>query len=584
GDQEHQISPYRDWVIQAFNDNVPFDRFTTEQLAGDLLPEATVEQKIASGYNRLLQTSHEGGVQRGEYQHKYDADRVRNLGAVWMGATLGCCECHSHKFDPYTQKDFYSLVAIFADIDDNFKGVDSSPTKREPEMDVLSPIDRRTIERFEAEAARLQEQLKATAGSEDKTTSERIEKELEELHQEIERLKKQTRRTMITRSIEPRTVRVLPRGNWLDNSGEIAPPAVPEFLKPLDTGGTDGTPAAPRRVTRLDLARWLTSPNHAQTSRVFVNRLWHLFFGEGLCRSLEDTGVQGQSPTHPELLDWLAVEFVESGWDVKHVVRLLVTSSAYRQSSQSQVLSPPSEGATRRGRDPNSPPSEGGAWGGRDPENRLFARQGHWRLPAEMVRDNALAVSGLLVDRVGGPSARPYQPAGYYQHLNFPKRDYLADKDQNQYRRGVYVHWQRTYLHPMLVAFDAPTREECTARRPISNTPQAALALLNDPTFVEAAQALAVRVIREGGTTPTQRVRWVWKTVLTRPPKERESATLLAFYEESRVHFAEKPDEAKKLLGVGLYAAPKEIDAAELAAWTAVARAMLNLNETITRY
>jgi mono/diheme cytochrome c family protein len=507
GDQEHHISPYRDYVIKAFNDNMPFDQFTVEQLAGDLLPEATTNQKIASGYNRLLQTTHEGGAQDKEYLAKYAADRVRNVSQVWMGATMGCSECHDHKFDPYTQKDFYSLEAFFADVQEKgaYAGPDASPTKRPPEIEVPSPLD-----------------------------------------------PSRKRLTMVTVSVKPRTIRVLKRGDWMDESGEVVEPAVPHFLK--------GPDVKDRRLTRLDLARWLTSADHPQTARVFANRMWYLFFGAGLCRTLDDTGSQGEWPTHPELLDFLAVEFVEHGWDVKRLVKALVMSSAYRQSSV-----------------------ETAALRERDPDNRLFARQGRFRLPAEMIRDNALSVSGLLVLRLGGPSVRPYQPADYYAPLNFPKRTYKEDLDEGQYRRGLYMHWQRQYLHPMLKAFDAPSREECTNQRPQSNTPLAALVLLNDPTFVEAARVLAARIVREGGETDAERVGWAWKTVLSRRPNDREVAALTRLYQQNRKQYDADPAAAKKLLRIGLAPQPKDVPDAELAAWTAVARALLNLNETITR-
>ena len=505
GDQEHPIAPYRDYVIKAFNDNKPFDRFTIEQLAGDLLPNPTIEQKIATGYNRMLQTTHEGGAQDREYRAKYMSDRVRNLGSVWMGATLGCCECHNHKFDPYTQKDFYRFQAFFADVDElgAFKGPDATPTNRPPEMDVAYPLN---------------PGMKA--------------------------------KTMVTNAIKPRPIRVLRRGDWLDDGGDLVEPGVPEFLRAL--------PNDKERATRLDLAKWLVAPEHPQTSRIFVNRLWYLFLGTGLCRSLEDTGSQGEWPTHPELLDWLASEFVAYKWDIKRMVKLIVTSRAYRQSSvaNSQAL---------------------------DPENRLYARQNRFRLPAEMIRDNALSVSGLLVEKLGGPSARPYQPDGYYQYLNFPKRAYKADANENQYRRGVYVHWQRQFLHPMLKAFDAPSREECTVQRPISNTPLQALTLLNDPSLVEAARGLAVCILRDGGDTDEARIRWVWKRVLSREAGDREVTVLRRIIDENRKHYSADEPAAKKLLGVGMAPAPKGANASELAAWTMAARTLLNLNETITR-
>jgi hypothetical protein len=508
GDQDHAITPYRDWVIKAFNDNLPFDQFTAEQLAGDLLPNATMNQKIASGYNRLLQTSHEGGVQKKEYLAKYSADRVRNVSNAWLGATMGCSECHDHKYDPFTQKDFYSLAAFFADVNDDktFSGTNTLPTKREPELQVVSPLD--------------VAQAKLT-------------------------------RTMVTGRIKPRTIRVLPRGNWMDDSGEIVEPAVPHFLPVLKNVN---------RANRLHLAEWLTSADNPLTARVFVNRLWYLLFGSGLSSTLDDTGSQGEWPTHPGLLDWLAVEFVESGWDVKHIVRLIVTSSAYRQSS---LVSP----QLRE----------------HDPENRLFMRQGRFRLQAETIRDNALAVGGLLNDQMGGKVAKPYQPAGYYSPMNFPKRKYSADMNANQYRRGVYVHWQRQFLHPMLRAFDAPTREECTAQRPVSNTPLAALTLMNDPTFVEAAKGFALRILNEAGATDQQRLAWAWQTALGREPSGKELNVARAFLGETRKRYQADAKAADKLLAVGMLKLPVGMAKPETAAWTVLGQALLNLSETITR-
>ncbi len=536
GDQEHSISPYRDYVIAAFNDNMPFDRFTAEQLAGDLLPDSTIEQKIASGYNRLIQTSHEGGVQQKEYLAKYSADRVRNLASVWLGATMGCAECHDHKYDPFTQRDFYGLAAFFADVDDlrTFKGGDTNPTKREPELEVVTRL-----------------------------------------------APDEHRRTMITVAIDPRPIRVLARGDWMDESGEIVEPAVPAIFRsraeasfaPLVAPPSDGIAARPidradqppeggtnsrsGRLNRLDLARWLTARENPLVARVFVNRLWRMYFGKGLAANLDDLGAQGEPPTHLELLDWLAVEFIDSGWDLKHMVRLIVTSRTYRQSSI--------ETPTLRELDPT---------------NRLLARQSRPRLDAELIRDAALATSGLLVRKIGGRSVRPYQPDGYYQHLNFPKRSYVVDVGEAQFRRGLYTHWQRSFLHPMLKAFDAPSREECTAERPISNTPQAALVLLNDPTFVEAARAFALRILREGGATTDDRLRWAWRHALGREPRDREQSTLRRLMERELAENRVAPNGAAELAKT---VASVDPDAAELAAWTSVARTILNLNESITR-
>lgn len=292
-----------------------------------------------------------------------------------------------------------------------------------------------------------------------------------------------------------------------------------------------------------------------------MNRLWKLCFGQGLVATHGDFGSQGAVPSHPQLLDWLATEFVARGWDVKHIVRLIVLSETYRQSAQvrPELLE-------------------------KDPSNKSLARQGRFRLPAEMIRDNALAVSGLLVNRVGGISARPYQPAGYWSHLNFPAREYQRDSGPGLYRRGVYTHWQRTFLHPSLAAFDAPTREECTVERNISNTPLQALVLMNDPTYVEAARALAVKILQSESANDEDRVEFAFQRSLQRSATPEEMEVLLELYQNHRQQYSDDPAAAEALKGVGEYQAPEGIDPLELAAWSSVARVILNLHETINRY
>lgn len=568
GDQTHNASPYRDWVIKAFLDDVPYDRFTVLQLAGDLVGPAADEHPddpvLASGYNRLLQTTHEGGLQAGEYRAIYQADRVRNLAAVWMGATLGCAQCHDHKYDPYTSRDFYALGAFFADIDDEAhfnNGGNSLPTRRDPEIEVVGPFDR-------DEAAALDDRIAAAermlpplvlpprAQPEPETdTLVAARLELEAL-----RVRRQAlpRRLMVTRALAaPRTVRILPRGDWLDESGAVVEPAIPAVLGRLGAAST-------ARPTRADLARWLVTAAAAggvgeSTARVVANRLWALCFGAGLCRSVADFGGQGEPPDHPELLDRLALQFVHDGWSVRSLLRTIVTSRTYRQSS---AVDEPAFS--------------------RDPDNRLLARQGRWRLPAEGVRDAALAASGLLVERLGGPSVHPYQPAGYYQHLNFPQREYVVDEDERQWRRGLYVHWQRMFLHPQLLAFDAPTREDCTAARSRSNTPQAALVLLNDPTFVEAARRLAERVMPVEGDA--SRITAVWRFVLSRDPTDAETVLVRDLLDRRRREYTADPGAAAAFVHVGLAPRTTAVHDTELAAWTAVARAVLNLHEAIARY
>lgn len=785
GDQNVSVSPYRDYVIQAFNSNMPFDQFTREQLGGDLLPDPTQQQLVASGYNKLGMMSAEGGVQPKEYLAKYAADRVRTAGSVWLGATIGCAECHDHKFDPFTTKDFYRFAAFFADIkerglysgnqfgpsvsvadtelpelldpvqseiaalekklattttelavaqqqweeqllaeriawhpleiatataehgtlleqqDDgsilatgtvsdvntyaiSAKAVpagltglrlqtlphDSMPKKGSGRADdgnfvltelvlladgepvklqnaqadfeqtvsteknpwkawnAASTIDgdekghtwgwaikpqvnqshdlmvetksvvsaksltvrleqkhespRFSIGRFRLwyttddqplqldDFLRLPSEIRdilfvdRSARSSDQQTAlqtyyRSVAPELDPIRDSLAKLKKRekelierhTRTSLITVSVEPREMRVLPRGNWMDMSGEIVMPGVPGFLPQLDVEG---------RAGRLDLANWLVSRDNPLTARVFVNRLWKLFYGTGISKVLDDVGAQGEPPVHPELLDTLAVEFMDSGWDVRHMIRLMVNSATYRQSS-----------LMRDDLD------------ARDPYNRLLARQSRHRLDAEFVRDNALSVSGLLVHEVGGRSVKPYQPAGLYRHLNFPARKYQQDNDRNQYRRGLYTHWQRQFLHPAMKSFDAPAREECTAERPRSNTPLAALVLLNDPSYVEAARAFAERALQNGGDTDEERLDWITQRALSRGPRTEELDVLLPLLDAQRGFYAAHSDEAKALVATGLSPVADDLPVVETAAWTGVTRTIFNTHEFITR-
>lgn len=554
GDQEHRITPFRDYVIKSFNDNLPFDQFTIEQLAGDLVPNPTMWQKVASGYNRVLQTSHEGGIQDGEYLAKHQADRIRNFSEVWMAASMGCAECHDHKFDPYSQKDFYSLGAFFADVDHYGSFVapakNTTPTQRPPEMLAWTlPVYERA-RKLDDEIVKAEKVLAGSFQREDKWAE--VRDKLIDLKKQRLELEREFVPTMITDAIEPREIRVLGRGNWMDKTGEIVQPQVPHFMKQIDTGD--------RRATRLDLAKWLVENENPMTSRVVANRLWQRFFGTGISSTVIDIGSQGEWPQHPDLLDWLAVDFVENGWDMKHLIRTIVTSHAYRQSSL-----PRPEVDTI------------------DPDNRLVARQSRYRLDAEQIRDSALAASGLLVRKLGGDFSRPYQPTGYYSALNFPEREYKPSLDENQFRRSVYTHWQRQYLHPWLLAFDAPTREECTAQRAISNTPSAALVLLNDPSFVEASRALAARVLTEAEGDDDRRLRWVWRVVVGRDARSEEVELLHSLLAKHRDQYADDPAAAKKLVSVGISKRPADLDVTELAAWTSVSRTLFNVNETISR-
>ena len=736
-DEARKIAPYRDYVIQSFNDNMPYDQFVIEQLAGDLLPEAGLQQQVASGFNMLLQTTSEGGAQAKEYIAKYAADRVRNTSQIFLGSTVGCAECHNHKFDPFTQHDFYSFAAFFADIQQPAVG-------NPPTYPVVTSEDQELIHQFDLELGSLRKQLEATTpeleeaqnqweaslkeaaartpkfspwyqigpftadnfdqlhakefvaasvsnydqpvgelkwtennladgkvhalplgnlaatylhrrvslaqattlmlslGSDDsitvwvngqkvhdnkvsrapaadqdkvkvefragendllvkvcnnqsgagfyfnvgssdlpsniasiietdsenrtgpqknelaayyRTVTPLLQPQREKLAQKEAEKKSfvdSRPRTMMTRTGKPREIRLLNRGDWLDESGPVVQPAIPEFMGKLETTGD--------RLNRLDLARWITDRNNPLTARTLVNRFWKLFYGQGLATPLDDFGRQGSVPTHPELLDWLSVELMDHDWDMKHIIRLMLMSDTYRQATDV------SDELKRV-----------------DPYNQLYARQVRFRLDAEFVRDNALAVSGLLVRDIGGRSVHPYQPAGYWSHMNFPARKWPSDQGENLRRRGLYTWWQRMFLHPAMVAFDAPSREECTVERPRSNIPQQALVLLNDPTFVEAARGLAERTLQSAEPETARRIDWIWKEVLSRWPEKTEAEVLTKVYERHRTQYEADPESAKQLLNVGTLPVNESLDTVELAAWTSVARIVLNLNETITR-
>jgi hypothetical protein len=825
--------PYRDYILRAFRDNKPFDEFTREQIAGDLIPNASTDQKIASAYNRMNRYSAEGGLQPKEYLAKYGADRVRTLSVAWLGSTMGCAECHDHKFDPFTSKDFYSMKAFFADIketglmpdrgadawgsklwlptpqqqneldsltaaataakqalDDQAKqmmkqdagweaeivkrrdsgalawiwqkpagvrsvkgtklivyndelvdssyyasgslkterkrgdglvvasgplpdndtymvelrpgtgtwtalGIDihqdeslpgarlargadrfvlsevqadldgrpiqfvlstSTKTGEQPDGPAMAAIDgdlktgwsggltearnymlavrfgqkistkadsritirliqqselrRAVIGRFrvalsnaafaapesgdakkQVEAAIQNEAtlniavdrgvppevLDAIAIAPDKRDEKQNKAILEfyELNQpalqpaliryagfDLQKtlLQWSIPRVVVTEATEPGITRILPRADWMNETTEIVQPAVPKFLATLDTGG--------RRATRLDLANWLISPDNPLTARAFSNRMWREFFGTGISRTLDDLGSQGEAPVHPQLLDWLASEFMHPEydaagahpWDVKHLIRTIVMSKAYRQSSAS------------------TPELDE-----KDPDNRLIARQSRFRVDAEIVHDIALDVSGLLNDQFGGPPVKPVEPPGYLLAMNFPKRDYSQSHGADLYRRGIYTQWQRTFLHPALLNFDAPTREECTVNRVNSNTPLQALDLLNDPIFVEASRAFAQRIMKLGTRGPEGQIDWAFLQAEDRAPAADERAILIGLYKDSLRQYRADPKAAADLLAVGESPLPAKTDNAQLAALTMVARAILNLHETITR-
>ncbi len=545
GDQLVSMSPYRDYVLKAFNENMPYDQFITEQLAGDLLPGATLSQKVASAFNRMHMITAEGGAQPKEYLAIYSADRVRNTSAALLGTTMGCAQCHDHKFDPFTTKEFYEFASFFADLKEAgvYGGSNWFPSLQVPEPGQAEELARLV--------ALMDEAAKRVPKDADKENKEK--QAFEAAKRKKTDFEKTIPTVLVSQSVKPREMRLLPRGNWLDDSGPVVQPGFPATL------GDAGVASESQRLDRRDLAKWMTHPDNPLVARVFVNRMWKLMMGEGIVPTLDDFGSQGTVPSNPQLLDWLAVEFIESGWDIKHILRLIVSSNTYRQSADAN-----SETKTR------------------DPENRLFSRQNRFRLEAESIRDNALAISGLLVEKVGGRSVRPYQPAGYYAHLNFPRRKYQASKGDDLYRRSVYTHWQRTFLHPSLMAFDAPSREECTVNRPRSNTPLQSLVLFNDPIYVEAARKLAERIML-AEQTDVERLTRAFELTLQRQPTQQEQEVLLRLLQQHLDRYSENNEMAAEIAKNGDAKVSENVEIVPLAAWTSVSRVLLSLHETITR-
>jgi Protein of unknown function (DUF1553)/Protein of unknown function (DUF1549)/Concanavalin A-like lectin/glucanases superfamily/Planctomycete cytochrome C len=826
-DSHRDMWPWRDWVIKAFNQNMPFDRFTIEQLAGDLLPNATEDQKIASGFNRNHMINFEGGAIPDEYLNEYIVDRVETTATTWMGMTMGCARCHSHKYDPISHKEFYQFYAFFNNVPEEgidgtrgnakpfltlptaeqtakknelskaieerakalsdekvtplqaewegtytgkialakrdslaalyeldgslsdasgqyrngrtikgdptfgsgqvtravyldgqtqlgfgknlsfdssapftfavwmrpnlgkinkfiFQMIDDEQTRRGYEMlfegmrliDIQrwgapltfrltgnwpeSSIRIRTRELFNtgewkhlaiiydgsgkasgfklylngqpAEIEVVQNNLKSAfkvegelqigskatgsaysgalddlriytstlkpeeikelavnypilvilSGVSGKRTKEEIDRlreyyltyiapdemkkqhlELKSLRIEKAKLEKGVLNVMLMgERKEPRETFILARGDYRNKTEKVTP-GVPEVLPPINPHVREKTEVK-RALDRLDLAEWLVDSSHPLTARVAVNRYWQMFLGVGMVKTSEDFGIQGERPIHPELLDWLATEFIKSGWNIRHVQRLIVTSATYRQSSK--VPRSLSE---------------------KDPENRLLARGPRFRLPAEMVRDNALAVSGLLKERIGGPSVFPYQPAGLWEELafgdGFSAQAYVQSHGEDLYRRSMYTFWKRTVPPASLVTFDAPDREKCVARRPLTNTPLQALVLLNDPTYLEAARALAQRVIRDAGKDVNSRLIYAFRLATARRPVKGELTVLRSLLNQQLLNYRSDNEAAGQLLSAGESETDAKVNQQELAAWTMVMSAILNLDETITK-
>lgn len=809
-DNDRTMWPWRDWVIHALNDNMPFDQFTIEQLAGDLLPNSTIDQKIATGFNRNHMVNNETGIIEEEFRVEYVVDRVDTTSTVWMGLTLGCARCHDHKYDPVSQKDFYRFFAFFNNVPErglSGSGGNSAPILKVPAGDLQARLEkvRRDVAAAEQEFAAVQKELDAAQSEWEKTASERtpepvtvglvghypldeaidrstvtgsvasvagilgkavkfngdgcisipdgvdfdcddafsfgawiqpasagcilskmddahdmrgfdvtlrknkaivnlvhgwnrnairvstkgsipsgrwlhlmatydgsstaagvaiyldgvsqpveiihdtlagtirntqplrigrrqasaslkgmvddvriydrqlsreevaqladsqlirgvlskplakrsaslkqklrawfvehradqrianVSARLATLRQRASAMAKSLPTTMVMQDAKkPRPAFVLVRGEY-DQHGEKVTAGVPEFLRTSASDGgsdvsQDGRPVV-AQSNRLDLAKWLMHPAHPLTARVTVNRLWQQLFGTGIVKTTDDFGTQGEWPSHPKLLDWLATELVESGWDIKHLLRVMVTSATYRQSSNASA-----DDYTN------------------DPENRLLARGPRFRMRAEMLRDNALAISGLLVEKIGGPPVKSYQPAGLWKDVTYDSdSEYRPDKGESLYRRSLYSFWKRQSPPPNMLVFDATTRETCSVQRSRTNTPLQALVLMNDPTFVEASRRLAERMMTVHGADASNRIQYAFRCATARRPSAGEVSILRDVFRLQKAAFSQSPDAATKLVSVGDSKRDEAFDTVDLAAWTTVASMILSLDETITR-
>ncbi len=578
-DNRRGIYPYRDWVVHAFNRNLPFDKFITWQLAGDLLPRPTLEQRVATGFVRMNPTTSEGGAIPEEFQAKNNFDRTENLGTVLLGMSLICARCHTHKYDPIPQTEYYRLFAFFNSTAE--KSMDGNSYTYEPVLkapsnqaqwarwklleDARTELFASVKSAFNAgrtpgdraantwrDASR-DERLALLADPSSPFASLDLADEASRLTQAMSELAEGFTTTLVAADLEsPRETFVLSRGEYNLPTGEPLQPDVLSVMGSFPDG-------APRN--RLGLARWLTSPGHPLVARVLVNRIWQRVFGAGLVRTPEDFGLQGQQPTHPELLDWLAIEFQESGWDLRHMLRLMVHSRTFRQSS-----------AWREDLD--------------DPENQLFARGPRYRLDAEVIRDLALWASDLLDPEMGGEGVKPYQPGGLWKALAHPSsntKEYKRDTGEKIYRRSLYVYWKRTSPHPMMTLFDAPSREASCVRRSRTNTSLQSLGLFNETQRVEVSRALAQRLLTEAADVDA-RLNLLFAFLASREPSDRERTVCMSLYERSRARYQAANGDALALLSVGEAPRDETLDAAEHAAWTQVAITVLSSDVALLLY
>lgn len=530
---------WRDWVVRALNADLPFDQFTIWQLAGDLLPGATVDQKIASGFNRNHLLNGEGGAIPEEQRWVILFDRIDTTSTTWLGLTMACAQCHDHKYDPITMRDYYSLVDAFNRLPES-----GTPQRQSARIRVAAPFLELPTEENKARIRKLEMDLAAAKEDKNAAAEKAAQKALDEYKGD------QVPRVMVMSDAKPRETKILDRGEYLKPKEKVTFDT-PAFLPPLGK-------EAPR--DRLGFAQWLVSPGQPLTSRVQVNRMWQHFFGAGIVKTSEDFGVQGEYPVHGPLLDWLAVEFREQGWSMKALNRLIVTSATYRQSSK---MTPEHRA--------------------RDAENRLYARASRFRMPSMLLRDGALAAAGLLDRRVGGQPVYPYQPDQVWDSLAITKeRDftYPASSGKDLYRRSLYTFWRRT-VGPANM-FDASNRQACRVRLAVTSTPLHALTTLNDPTWVEAARVLAERSMKAAPALD-DRLAFAFRQAVGRRPADRDLTALRNAYKRQLPFYAEDAKAAKALLGVGASPRDQSLDLTEHAALSAVCLAILNLDETLTR-
>ncbi len=540
-DFERNMWPWRDWVIEAFNKNMGYDQFVTWQLAGDLLPDPTYDQQLATAFNRNNRTTQECGSLDEEFRVSYVIDRTNTFGKAFLGLTIECAQCHDHKYDPVSQKEYYQLSAFFNQVPEkgvtkSFEG-QSAPYLELPEEDI------KKIQKY------INDQLKieykgGSKQDKDKKYKSNWEDEMGALHEPV----------MIMKDLDTlRPTYILERGVY-DSHGEQVSHGTPESI--LEFGSEYSS-------DRLGLAQWLFNPENPLTARVAVNRYWQMIFGRGLVNTPDDFGNQGSFPSHPELLDWLAIEFVESGWNVKNLMKLMVTSSTYQQASKTDSVQLAF-----------------------DPDNKWLARGTQQRLTAEMLRDQSLEISGLLHHKIGGPSVKPYQPDGLWTQISSGgryKRKYMNAHGEDLYRRSLYTYWKRIQPPPAMVIFDAGRRNLCTVKRQSTNTPLQALVLLNDPQFITASQALAERMIEEGGDSSRDRIAYAFRRATSRKPDVGEINILEDLFRKEMEEFQEHPERADAFLKIGEIKNKQGMNKLELASYAVVANTIINLSESLQK-